>query len=236
MKRKRQYNDFTVRWSLVKKGTQEPFILEGMEVTLVLKNLFMRKEITDFTIQGNTIEWEFKGKDQTQLGVHTLTLTAVGDKMVTTDACDFVDIVDCDCKTGGDDPAGLETQAIALTSVVEFGTGGDLSAYLTKLEAEATFQPKGDYATATELSELSAGVNELGEAFVGNSTIIDSKLTELSAEVGKKQDTITDLETIRSGAAKGATALQSVPATYATKTYVDNKIAEEIDNALTEEY
>ena len=32
-----------------------------------------------------------------------------------------------------------------------------------------------------------------------------------------KQDTITDLETIRSGAAKGATALQSVPDTYALK-------------------
>lgn len=35
-----------------------------------------------------------------------------------------------------------------------------------------------------------------------------------------KQDTITDLATIRSGAGLGATALQSVPDTYATKTYV----------------
>lgn len=31
-----------------------------------------------------------------------------------------------------------------------------------------------------------------------------------------KQNTISDLETIRSGAAKGATALQSVPSTYRT--------------------
>lgn len=37
-----------------------------------------------------------------------------------------------------------------------------------------------------------------------------SELAELSAEVGKKQDTITDLETIRSGAEKGATAIQEV--------------------------
>jgi hypothetical protein len=35
--------------------------------------------------------------------------------------------------------------------------------------------------------------------------------------VGKKQDTISDLETIRSGASKGATALQEVPDNYATK-------------------
>jgi hypothetical protein len=62
------------------------------------------------------------------------------------------------------------------------------------------------------------------------------KIAELSAEIGKKQDTITDLAAIRSGAAKGATALQSVPDTYATKTYVDEAIAAEIDNALTEEY
>lgn len=48
------------------------------------------------------------------------------------------------------------------------------------------------------------------------------ELTELSAEVGKKQDTISDLETIRSGASKGATALQSVPEGYATKEYVAN--------------
>lgn len=165
MKKIRQHNDFTVRWSLVKKDTQEPFILEGMEVSLVLKNLFASKELNDFIVQGNTIEWEFKGKEQTQLGVHTLTLTAVGNKMLTTDACDFVDIVDCDCKTGGDDPAGLETQTISLTSVVEFGAGGgDLSAYLTKIEAEETFQPKGDYATAAELTELSAEVGKKVDA------------------------------------------------------------------------
>ena len=37
-------------------------------------------------------------------------------------------------------------------------------------------------------------------------------------ELNTKQDTISDLETIRSGASKGATALQSVPDTYAKKT------------------
>ena len=73
------------------------------------------------------------------------------------------------------------------------------SKYVTETQAMRDYQPKGDYATSQQL-------------------------TELSAEVGKKQDTITDLETIRSGAAKGATALQSVPDTYATKQYVDNAI------------
>ena len=76
----------------------------------------------------------------------------------------------------------------------------------------------------------------LGEYYIPDTIARKAELTELSAEVGKKQDTISDLANIREGAAKGATALQSVPATYATKTYVDDAIAAEIDNALTEEY
>lgn len=38
--------------------------------------------------------------------------------------------------------------------------------------------------------------------------------TELATELSGKQDTISDLATIRSGAALGATALQSVPVSY----------------------
>ena len=40
--------------------------------------------------------------------------------------------------------------------------------------------------------------------------------SELAAELAGKQDIISDLATIRSGAAKGATALQSVPNSYRT--------------------
>ena len=85
-----------------------------------------------------------------------------------------------------------------------------------------------------KIKELEEKLNNSGGGY--DDTEIKQELTELSAEIGKKQDTITDLATIRSGAAKGATALQSVPDTYATKTYVDDAIAAEIDNALTEEY
>ena len=47
---------------------------------------------------------------------------------------------------------------------------------------------------------------------------IDTSIYATKTELATKQDTISDLETIRSGAAKGATALQSVPSTYALKT------------------
>lgn len=42
------------------------------------------------------------------------------------------------------------------------------------------------------------------------------------ASIDSKQDVISDLDTIRSGAAAGATAIQSIPDTYATKQYVED--------------
>ena len=53
-----------------------------------------------------------------------------------------------------------------------------------------------------------------------NSYVIATQksVDDLTTEVNKKQDTISDLTTIRSGAALGATALQSIPEEYVTET------------------
>ena len=59
-----------------------------------------------------------------------------------------------------------------------------------------------------KIKELEEKINSGGNGV--SKEYVDGKLTELSAEVGKKQDTITDLATIREGAAKGATAIQEV--------------------------
>ena len=53
-------------------------------------------------------------------------------------------------------------------------------------------------------------LNELAAALHDNADIVDV----LNQSIGNKQDTITDLETIRQGAAKGATALQSYTEQY----------------------
>ena len=45
----------------------------------------------------------------------------------------------------------------------------------------------------------------------------------MRAELDEKQTTISDLDTIRSGSAKGATALQSVPSEYVTETELVGK-------------
>ena len=53
--------------------------------------------------------------------------------------------------------------------------------------------------------------------------------TKLAADLASKQDTITDLGTIRSGAAKGATALQTVPSTYRTASAQDTIDSSKVD-------
>ena len=55
--------------------------------------------------------------------------------------------------------------------------------------------------------------------------------TEINTKLNGKQDTISDLGTIISGAALGATALQSVPEEYATKTYVGEEVSKLVGSA-----
>ena len=55
--------------------------------------------------------------------------------------------------------------------------------------------------------------------------------TEINTKLNGKQDTISDLETIRSGATLGATALQAVPEGYATKEYVGGEVSKLVGSA-----
>lgn len=130
MKDHRQGNDLAVLWSILKDG--EPFDLRGRSLKLYLKNLHERKEVEDFSVTGNKINWTFYGKDQDTLGKHSLILVVNEDKkgMITTDACDFVRLVSCSCKLqGGEDAPNVETESIELTTTLEYvagsGQGGD---------------------------------------------------------------------------------------------------------------
>ncbi len=55
--------------------------------------------------------------------------------------------------------------------------------------------------------------------------------TEINTKLNGKQDKISDLETIRSGATLGATALQAVPEVYATKEYVGGEVSKLVGSA-----
>ena len=126
MKDIRQGNDLKVAWSILKQDG-EPFRLEGKDVSLYLKSMFGRKELNDFVVTGNIIQWTFYGKDQTNTGKYSLILVVnEGEKgMITTDTCDFVNLVSCSCKLqGGEDAPNVETESIDLTSTLEYVAGG----------------------------------------------------------------------------------------------------------------
>lgn len=59
-----------------------------------------------------------------------------------------------------------------------------------------------------------------------------ARTAEVEAALADKQNTISDLDTIRSGAGKGATALQAVPSTYRTASaqdVIDNGLSDRVD-------
>jgi hypothetical protein len=110
------------------------------------------------------------------------------------------------------------------TKVSEFENDAN---YLTSDAADLKYAPIGsegvdlsNYATKDFVSGEIAKVN------------VPTKVSELEndanyltqhQDISGKQDVISDLETIRSGAAAGATALQSIPEEYVTETELSNK-------------
>lgn len=78
--------------------------------------------------------------------------------------------------------------------------------------------------------------------FMNNGLNVEEAITNLENSknsvlntIAEKQDIISDLDTIREGAAKGATALQSIPSEYITETELANKgyaTTSDLDNKM----
>ena len=81
--------------------------------------------------------------------------------------------------------------------------------------------------TEIEEGEISVNLAKGGETLMIKNTeneIVEFKSKEyVDNLVSNKQDTISDLETIRTNAAKGASALQSIPSEYITESELESK-------------
>lgn len=127
----------------------------------------------------------------------------------------------------------INGQQITGDGNIEISTDVDLSNYATKSELNAKQDVISDLGTirsgaalgATALQSVPSGyateqwVNSQG--FLKEHQDISNLATK--SELNDKQDVISDLDSIRSGAAKGATALQAVPSTYATEQWVNEQ-------------
>lgn len=213
MKSERIGNDIKIEWSILREGT--PFSLSNKDVSIYLGSQFGRTKISGFTIDSNKVIWTFFGKDQKSLGKYSLVLVINegNEGMITTDICDFVNLVSCSCEVGGTDNEDVQTETIALTSNLEYVASEyyDDTAiweYIEKME-----KAKADKAEIpTRVSQLE---NDAEYATVG--------------DLGGKQDKISDLDAIRRGAQKGATALQEIPAEYVNDKELDNALRPKVN-------
>ena len=101
------------------------------------------------------------------------------------------------------------------------GGNVDLSDYYTKSQTNALVSPKLSQVTLTQAEYDALQTKEENVLYViSDAENVDPSNLATKAELNTKQDVISDLGTIRSGAALGATALQSVPSTYALKSEI----------------
>lgn len=228
-------NDVSVVWSLY--HDQEPFTLEGLNVALYLKGMYGETKIEDFTIRENQLLWTFLGKEQKGLGKYSLALVINEGKtgMVTTDTCDFIRLVSCTCNAGGADDVGVHTETIALQSELELAGG------FTRIDNELNAESENAVSNAVITAEfgkvkgvtdgLQAQVQQVGNV-AGNA---DAKATQNAKSLEGKQDIINDLDTIRAGALKGATALQEHQdiSHLATKQELAGKVSKEEGKGLS---
>ena len=130
-------------------------------------------------------------------------------------------------------------------------TSGSMSADISSIFENIDSLENSIEGLNTSINDINEIIGEVPEeqTVVGlidgvnsNISTINEAIETISSDVNAKQDIIEDIETIRSNASKGATALQSVPAEYVTEselagkgysttTYVDEKVAALVNGA-----
>ena len=126
----------------------------------------------------------------------------------------------------GQQIANIEIPTVP-TNISEFTND---AGYLNKSDADKLYAPigsasdgSGSYATQDFVKDEIAKINiPTVPTNVSEFTNDAGYLTE-HQDISGKQDVISDLEAIRSGAAAGAAALQAIPEEYVTETELNNK-------------
>lgn len=130
-------------------------------------------------------------------------------------------------------------------AIEEGGTGGDitaLTARIAKCERDISSIETVDETQTQQIQSIITSLGEFRTAIENLDTDVENKAdksttytkTEVDTALSAKQDTISDLATIRSGATLGATAVQPVPGkslstndfTDAEKTKLDRHVAD----------
>ena len=186
MERIRKGNDIGILWEILTESGQ-PYDLTGKDLTLYLAYMYGKEKVEDFSVSGNILSWTYRGKSQKHTGVYSLILVENEGKdgMNTVDECGAFELVQRSCQEGGDAESHVKIETVSLKSAISLNS----------------------IVVDPELDKNSHNVVE-NAAIAGEFEVTNRRIDSAEAGIAQKQDKIEDLETIRKGAAKGATALQ----------------------------
>ena len=185
-------NDAPIQWRVSYQG--QPLDLTGKAVTLYVINSRGPFQLKSFEVEGNVVTATYYGADQARFGEHSLVLrlNEGRSEMSTVAVKEAFELVEWSKDQGGESGEPIKVTPVILQADVAVAQGGsgtevDLSNYYTKDEANATFQPKGnyqpagDYATTEELTELSSQVGTKVDATYVDNAIASAITNELNA-------------------------------------------------------
>ena len=229
-------NDITYEYRVF---THRLIDVESMEVGIctskVIKELKPKDKVNGrFFHTSDTDEWFFYWNNELQK------LNLKGNSDVNDALAEEVEKLIADAKTAVDGAKKTADEAKAAASEASAAADAALAAVESienkadKSEVEVVSKAVEEKADASVVESLSTKVdainvpNNLSELKNDMGFVTEAELKQkgyaTTAQVDEKQDVITDLDDIRANAEKGATALQEVPDTYATKEYVGQQI------------
>lgn len=188
--------DFDVIWS-IRDEDGEPYDLTGKDLHLCLITPYRRQEIRDYTVEGNTVSWTFRGRDQKYTGAYSLELTENQgrDGMQTVDTCTAFELVAHSCEESLE-PGGsvsiiatelsgeLETDAVQLESTMSAAalelTGDVAFAPYVKIEVDTALSAESENPVANYV--LTAEINALKEAVQDNTDAITTLTADINTE------------------------------------------------------
>lgn len=198
-----------MRWKVTTNGTNAS--LSDRNLQVVLTNNRGKSKALDYdVVENNVIVATLQGKDNTVTGMYILTLwenrNGLNQSVVDIDAFNIVrrsEEEDDDMETEGLDVDVIE---LATANIEIIGSMGGVTDYNDLKNKPTADDIKYDSLLTThKAGSIGAKLKEL-EAKSG---VTAEQAAEI-AKIAGKQDAISDLDNIRSGASKGATALQPV--------------------------
>lgn len=121
-------NDINIRWAMaIKDGDAiRSYDLTDKRFDLYIVSPYKKKQVDEFTVEGNVIEFVYKGKEQRYTGKYHLLMIEndAEDGMHTVDECDAFELVHSTCQEGGQPESAVVIRSLSFSTSANIGGGG----------------------------------------------------------------------------------------------------------------